>query len=216
MLFEGWGKRFLKVSWLCVEGWIQLDVGIVSLGEILCFPCIPNTWLHNQNFLEVYKWEFKYHVGYPSNRHMIRYGIYHMFLPDYSASQSFVFVLVCGSQVASKSSVESIPFPIWCSHISMGILILLDHRVCHLNFFSTSVLLFKWIRSFQHPQDQVSVSSQRCLFHPCPSCLCFSHPPSLCFFKDSDVLIKYPSYWCEASPFLFSVNAFIWWFSWRF
>ena len=37
-------RRFLlKVSWLCVEGWIQLDVGIVSVGEILCFPCIPNT-----------------------------------------------------------------------------------------------------------------------------------------------------------------------------
>ena len=30
-------------------------------------------------------------------------------------------------------------------------------------------------------------SSQRCLFHPSPSCLCFSHPPSLLFFfKDPD------------------------------
>ena len=47
--------------------------------------------------------------------------------------------------------------------------------------FSTSVFLFKWIRSFQHPQDQVSVSSEWCLFRPSPSCLCFSHPPSLLF-----------------------------------
>ena len=32
MLFEGWGKWFPKVSWLCVEGWIQLDVGFASFG----------------------------------------------------------------------------------------------------------------------------------------------------------------------------------------
>ena len=34
---------FRSFSRLCVEGWIQLDVGFASLGEILCFPCIPNT-----------------------------------------------------------------------------------------------------------------------------------------------------------------------------
>ena len=34
--------------------------------------------------------------------------------------------------------------------------------------------------------------SQRCSLLPPPSCLCFSHPPSLVFFKDSDFLIKYP------------------------
>ena len=33
-------RRFLGYV---VEGWIQLDVGFASLGEILCFPCIPNT-----------------------------------------------------------------------------------------------------------------------------------------------------------------------------
>jgi len=57
MLFEGWGTRFPKVSWLCVDGCIQLDVGIVSLGEIYCFPCIPNTWLHNQKVSGVYRWD---------------------------------------------------------------------------------------------------------------------------------------------------------------
>ena len=34
---------FRSFSWLCVEGWIQLDVGFASLGEILRFPYIPNT-----------------------------------------------------------------------------------------------------------------------------------------------------------------------------
>ena len=61
--------------------------------------------------------------------------LYHMFVPAYSASQSFVFVLSCGIRVASKSNVDSIPSPKRCSHISMWILILLDHRVCHVNPF---------------------------------------------------------------------------------
>ena len=37
-------------------------------------------------------------------------SFYHMFVPAYSASQPFVFVLSCGIRVASMSSVESIPF----------------------------------------------------------------------------------------------------------
>ena len=44
--------------------------------------------------------------------------------------------------------------------------------------FSTGVLLFKWIQSFQHSQDHLSVS-QHCSFHPSPSCLCFSRPPTI-------------------------------------
>ena len=44
--------------------------------------------------------------------------------------------------------------------------------------FSTGVLLFKWVQSFQHSQDHLSVS-QHCSFHPSPSCLCFSRPPTL-------------------------------------
>ena len=38
-------------------------------------------------------------------------NLYHMFVPAYSASQSFVFVLSCGIRVASKSNVDSIPSP---------------------------------------------------------------------------------------------------------
>ena len=50
---------------------------------------------------------------------------------------------------------------------------------------STGVFLFKWIRSFQHPQDQLK-SSQRCSFHPFPRCLFFpAFPPFL--FKDLEI-----------------------------
>ena len=73
----------------------------------------------------------------------------HVFVLAYSASQSFVLFLSCGIRVASMSSVDSILFK-WFSHISMGVLILLDHCGCHVNSFSTGVLLFKWIRSFKH------------------------------------------------------------------
>ena len=45
-------------------------------------------------------------------------NVYHMFVPAYSASQSFVLFLSCGIRVASKSNVDSIPFP-------NGVLILL-------------------------------------------------------------------------------------------
>ena len=54
----------------------------------------------------------------------------------------------------------------------MRILILLDHRGCHVNSLPTDVLLFKWIQSFQHSQDHLSVFPT--LFVPyAPSCLCF-------------------------------------------
>ena len=48
----------------------------------------------------------------PCRPHHENFGrnLYHMFVPAYSASQSFVF-FSCGIQVASKSNVDSIPFP---------------------------------------------------------------------------------------------------------
>ena len=49
---------FPKVSWLCVEGWIQLDVGFVSLGEILCLPCIPIPDCITGKVREFHRWEF--------------------------------------------------------------------------------------------------------------------------------------------------------------
>ena len=48
----------------------------------------------------------------PCGPHHENFGrnLYHMFVPAYSASQIFCFVLSCGNRVASKSNVESIPF----------------------------------------------------------------------------------------------------------
>ena len=48
----------------------------------------------------------------PCGPHHENFGrnLYHMFVPAYSASQSFVLFLSCGIQVASQSNVDSIPF----------------------------------------------------------------------------------------------------------
>ena len=48
-------------------------------------------------------------------------------------------------------------FPNRCSHISMGVLILLDHQDCHVKFFSSGMLLFKLTWFFQYVQDQFLV-----------------------------------------------------------
>ena len=89
---------------------------LVHDGDVRSRPCGP------------------YHENFGRN-------LYHMFVPAYSASQSFVFVLVCGIRVASMSSVDSIP-------ILNGVLILrceyqsvmIIEIVCQS--FSTGVLLF--------------------------------------------------------------------------
>ena len=109
---------------------------------------------------------------------MIRYGIYHMFVPAYSASQILCFCFDCGIRVASKSSVESIPFPIWCSHISMGVLILLDRRDCHVNPFQPTCSSSSGSDHFQERQDHLSVFPT--LFvSSIPKLPLFSHPPTL-------------------------------------
>ena len=70
---------------------------------------------------------------------------------------------------------------------------------CHVNSFSTGVLLFKWIQSFStSARSTLSFLTGVCFIRPKLSL--FSRSPTL-FFKDSDILIKYPSYGCEGSPF---------------
>ena len=87
------------------------------------------------------------------------------------------FVLSCGIRVASKSSVDSIPF-------LSGVLIFLCEYQSFLiieivmSILFTGVFLFKWIRSLQHQQDQLSfllngvcfIVSKLPLFFP-------AHPP---------------------------------------
>ena len=82
-------------------------------------------------------------------------------------------------------------FSKWCSHIAMWILILLDHRVCHLNFFSP-------VCSSSSGSDHFNISKINYHFFSTvfvssiPSCLCFPALPPFFFFKDSDFLINYP------------------------
>ena len=114
-------------------------------------------------------------------RHMHDMGLgkslSYVFVPAYFASQILCFILSCGIRVASMSSVDSIPYSKWCSHIPMGILILLDHRVCHPNsfqptcYFSSGSIILTFARS-------ILSSLQRCLLHPSQIVFVFlpSHP----------------------------------------
>ena len=77
--------------------------------------------------------------------------------------------------------------------------------------FSTSVFLFRWIRSLQHWQDQLSVPLNNVCFIRSKLPLFF--PPAHPFLlKDSDVLIKY-HFILVKSLHSFSVNVLIRWFS---
>ena len=81
-------------------------------------------------------------------------------------------------------------FPKRCSHTSMWIPILLDHRDCHANSFqpTCSFQVDPIISTFAR---SILSSLQRCLLHPTQ--VAFVFPPShRCFFKDSDFLIMYP------------------------
>ena len=72
-------------------------------------------------------------------------------------------------------------FPNRCSHISMGVLILLDHRDLHVNPFQPVCLLFKLFHTDAvEKSDDLSVSF-------IPSCLCFPHLPPF-FFSEQEIL----------------------------
>ena len=109
---------------------------------------------------------------------------------SYFASQILCFVLSCGIRVASKSSVDSIPF-------LSGVLIFLCEYQSFMIIEIAMSILFNWCTSLQvdpiifNIRKINSKSSQRCSFHPFPSCLCVL-PPSHPFFKDSYILIKHP------------------------
>ena len=89
-----------------------------------------------------------------------------------------LFCFICGIRVASKSNVDSIPYSKRCSHISMWILILLDHRDCHPNSFQPTC-------SFSSGSDHFNIREINSQFFATvfassvPSCLCFSRPPTL-------------------------------------
>ena len=101
-----------------------------------------------------------------------------------------------------------------CSHISMVVLILLDHWGCHVNSFPTGVPLFKWIRSFQHSQDQFSVLCNGvCFFRPK---LSLFSPPSHPFSSRTQISYSSILLLMVSLSIPFPVNVLIRWFSWRF
>ena len=106
MLFEGWGRWFLKVSWLCVEGWIQLDVGFVSCVRYLCLRVSPTPDCITKKFRE-------FIGGNSSSYQGLSFQQTHDTIWDlsYVCSGLFCkpilcFVLSCGIRVASMSSVD--------------------------------------------------------------------------------------------------------------
>ena len=66
------------------------------------------------------------------------------------------------------------------------------------------MFLFKWIRSFQHPQDHLSVFPTLFVSSVLKLPL-FSRPPNPFFFKDWDSLFNYPFCWWEPNPFFQSM-----------
>ena len=150
---------------------------LVHDGAVRSSPCGP----HHENFGQ---------------------NLYHMFVPAYSASQSFVlFYLWYSSCFEVKCWIHT--FPKRCSHIAMWILTPFDLEVVMLNSFPTDVLLFKWIRSFQHSQDHPSVFPT--LFvSSVPKCPLFSRPPTLSL-QGLRFLNQVSCYWWEVSPFFSSM-----------
>ena len=98
------------------------------------------------------------------------------------------------------SSVDSIPSP-------NGVLILRCEYQSFLIIKIVLPILFNWCVSLQVDPitstfaRSIISSSQRCLFHPSPSCLCFSRPPTL-FPQGLRFLYQVFLYSCEISPFL--------------
>ena len=144
----------------------------------------------------------------PCRPHHENFGrnLYHMFVPAYSASQSFVLFLSCGIRVASMSNVDSIPsrsgVPILrCEYKSFLIIEIVLSILFQPACFSLSGSDHFNIRKINSKFfSTVYVSSV-------PSCLCFPALPPF-FFKDSDFLIMYPFYLREVSSF-FSFDVLI-------
>ena len=61
------------LGYVLMDGY-RWSVGLVSWVLYIVPPYIPNSRLHNQKVSWVYRWEFKYLVGYLSDRYMIQYG----------------------------------------------------------------------------------------------------------------------------------------------
>ena len=117
----------------------------------------------------------------PCGPHHENFGrnLYHMFVPAYSASQSFVlFYLWYSSCFEVKCRIHN--FPKRCSHIAMRILILLIVEFVMLILFQPACFSSSGSDHFNIRKIN-SKFSQWCLFHP--SQVAFVFPPSHPFIQ---------------------------------
>ena len=141
-----------------------------------------------------------------------------MFVPAYSASQPFVFVLSCGIRVASVSSVDSIPFLngvliLRCKYqsfmiIDVVMLILFNRRVFspsgsdHFNIHKIKYQFFSTLF--------VSSISKLPLFFPPSLPLFFSKDPdsySSIHFIGGNLSILFPSIFLSGDSHVYSNGA---------
>ena len=117
-------------------------------------------------------------------------NLYHMYLFRLilQANPLFCFYLWYSSCFDVKCWFHT--FFKWCSHISMGVLILLIIEIV-MSILSNRCASLQVDPIIFNIRKINSKFSQRCLFHPSPSCLSFTALPPF-FFKDSDFLIMYP------------------------
>ena len=90
--------RLFTVGFTVVSLCLKESLAMLTRG---CFICHVHSLVHDGAIRSS-----------PCGPHHENFGrnLYHMFVPAYFASQSFVFVLSCGIRVASMKNVESIPF----------------------------------------------------------------------------------------------------------
>ena len=85
VLSKVWGTWFSRFSWLCVDGWIQLECRFVSCVRYLCLPVSPTP--------DCITWKFREFIGGNSSSYLgssfqqMHEG--YVFVPAYSTTQSF-------------------------------------------------------------------------------------------------------------------------------
>ena len=139
----------------------------------------------------------------PCRLHHENFGrnLYHMCVPAYLTSQSFVlFWVVVFELLQSQMLIPYLPQMVF-SYSDVNTNPSWSSRLFCQSFL-TGVLLFKWIRPFQHLQDQVSVLLNGVCFI-LPKLPLFSRPPSLVFLQRLRFLNQVSFYSREVSPFLF-------------
>ena len=151
-----WSRCVLKSPWLC---WLE------DASYVMC------TALYMMVLYD------RARVG-PTTKTSDEISIICLFRPILQANPLFCFELWYSSCFNVKCWFHT--FPKWCSHISMWILILHDNRDCHVRPFQPMCLSSSGSDHFNICKIKYQLSQRRS-FHPPPSCLSFSHPPSLCF-----------------------------------